>query len=450
MKVFRHSPLPFSEINSGIAVAHTLDLHNDLKRKVGIVMLLMVGVAASIATVLHYQQPDEHLTKRIAPLILALISFGFSAYIYRKPNSINRLSMAIAISSGLCIVLPSWIYTLMAFRSPSTLLIDTFPPLTGPLVLWTTVILIFIKPRYRVFTMGVGCLFGTVPILCYLLLHPVELRSPRGIDLLISLGPALLIQITMVVFYSQLQLLIDKLLAERLEYYSKIIEEQAIRQGAMEQAFTQFHNGPLQSLAVLLRKVEVEQGEDSPLFQQLTQLNDEFRSVGEGLTQNPLRKKNENSQGPSPLLNAMLQLSTGLRLDLSLPLHRLLHEVYSATLKRELPYFQTIKAKVRNFAPIDNTTLSVDAKRDICLWLEEALCNVGKHAKNATRVQAIGECQNGYYHLKVQDNGIGLTSSTVSQGTTQGNQLAKRLGGAFHRSTLEKGGVICELSWPLR
>ncbi|NET09422.1 MAG: hypothetical protein F6K16_32895, partial [Symploca sp. SIO2B6] len=101
----------------------------------------------------------------------------------------------------------------------------------------------------------------------------------------------------------------------------------------------------------------------------------------------------------------------------------------------------------------EDVALTVDTKRDICLWLEEALCNVGKHAQNATRVQAIGEYQNGRYHLKVQDNGIGLIASmnkwSGDRGTKLSDRLATRLGGTFHRKSLAKGGVRCELSWPL-
>jgi hypothetical protein len=250
-----------------------------------------------------------------------------------------------------------------------------------------------------------------------------------------------------------------------------VIETQTIRQEAMEQAFTQVHNGPLQSLAILLRDVDTELGESSSLFQRLTQLNTEFREVGQGLTQDPLwnaagktgkRWHNATPPGVSPnawqnqmpLVNTILQLNPELCLDLNRPLHRLLHDVYSATLKRDFPYFQTIKVKIRNFQPLEDVALTIDVKRDICLWLEEALCNVGKHAQNVTRIQAIGDYQNGHYRLKVQDNVIGLIASTSKgagdRGTKLSDRLAKQLGGTFHRESLAKGGVKCELSWPLK
>ena len=438
-----------------------LDLQDALKRKTGLAIVLMLGLGACIGTFIHHHQPNSDPIDRIFPPALAIVCFGASIYLLRKDSSVKLSARTILGVSILFFFLPSSLHAIQAFTSPAIRLVDTYPPVTGGLLLWPTIMLIFMPPQYRLVTISAGCCVGVMPLLGYLILHPAELQSPRGLDLLISLGPVLLIQIMMVVFYSHLQVLINKLSAERLQYYTKIIEEQAIRQDAMEQAFTQFHNGPLQSLAILMRNVEVELGGDSPLFQQLTQLNAEFRTVGQGLTQPPWwqRRDKEDRRLPQaqtcqpPIVSAILQLSTGLRLDLSLPLHRLLHTVYSDTLTRELPYFQTIKVKVRNFQPLEDVALTFDVKRDICLWLEESLCNVGKHAQNATRVQAIGECQNGYYHLKVQDNGIGFISPTSQpynhRGTQQSHGVAKRLGGRFHRESLAQGGVRCELSWPL-
>ena len=88
----------------------------------------------------------------------------------------------------------------------------------------------------------------------------------------------------------------------------------------------------------------------------------------------------------------------------------------------------------------------MDLKREICLWLEEALCNVGKHAEGVTRIQVTGKYQDKQYTLKVQDNGVGFTSKS-GQGTEQSNRLAQKLGGKFRRESLPKGGVVCELSW---
>lgn len=133
------------------------------------------------------------------------------------------------------------------------------------------------------------------PILTYLILNPVELRSPRGLDLLISLGPVMGVQSIVILLHTRLQSMIEHLYAERLQYYAQIIERQSIRQKAMEQAFTQIHNGPLQTLALLQRDIQQKQIASEELLQRLHDLNMEIRAVGRSLT-------DENDTDNKPLL----------------------------------------------------------------------------------------------------------------------------------------------------
>ncbi|BAZ51552.1 putative sensor with CHASE2 domain protein [Nostoc sp. NIES-4103] len=55
--------------------------------------------------------------------------------------------------------------------------------------------------------------------------------------------------------------------------------------------------------------------------------------------------------------------------------------------------FRTIITKT--FDPIDEQYLSLENKQELCQFLEEALCNVGKHALGVRCIQAIGKEQQG-------------------------------------------------------
>ena len=430
----------------------TLHPHQKLQRKALFIMLFAGVITASIAMIIHHYQPRGNFlggfSHSIGATLGAILSVQLLIWLYLKPESWRKVAAIATLGSALVIILPGWFFTLNAFASTSTNLIDSYPPLTIPIFLWTTVTLVFTNPKHLSKVICVGWLLGAIPVLIYLLLHTDELITPRGTDLFISLGPAMALQTTMVLFYSRLQVLVDKLYTERLQYYSKVIEEQTIRQQAMEQAFSQLHNGPLQSLAVLLRDVQQEEVPSSQVFQRLAELNAEIRDVGQSLTQNSQLEKPVtdliNSQ--AEISQSTLRLGSGTSVDLSLPLHNLLYEVYSVTLKRQLPYFENIRVKVRNFSPLESSNLTLDLKREICLWLEEALCNVGKHAEGVTRIQVTGKYQDKQYILKVQDNGVGFTSKS-GEGTKQSNRLAQKLGGKFRRDSLPKGGVLCELSW---
>ncbi|MFH7024337.1 MAG: hypothetical protein ACHBN1_02790 [Heteroscytonema crispum UTEX LB 1556] len=425
-----------------------LDSHNTLKRRIALGILSLMTIGGTISTIIHRLNPHHETIYLIVPPLFAITSLILLICLYTKPQTLQQVIYLGLFEAVILVVFPSWFVTIKAFTS-KTILVETLPPSTSGLFLLTTCMLITLRPHQLLRAIILTWLAVASPILTYLILNSVELRSPRGLDLLISLGPVMGVQSIVILLHTRLQSMIEYLYGERLQYYAQIIERQSIRQKAMEQAFTQIHNGPLQTLALLQRDIQQKQIASEELLQRLHDLNTEIRAVGRSLTdENDTANKPLSAPTVPELVTSedTLRLGEGTSIDLNLPLHNLLHEVYSLTLKRNLPYFQTIKVKVRNFAPINQPNLTLEMKRDLCLWLEEALCNVGKHAQGVTRIIATGEQQQDKYILRVQDNGSGLKPGQ-QQGTKHSYLLAKRLGGEFRRECLPKGGVLCELSW---
>ncbi len=210
------------------------------------------------------------------------------------------------------------------------------------------------------------------------------------------------------------------------------------RQRTIDQAFTLIHNGPLQTLANALRCVQDKNLLQEKLHCQLQNLDREIRAIGEHLKSEALHQEES------------LLLGSGLKLDLKLPIHELLYEVYTSTLKRDLPNFPNIKVKTRSFDPIEEKYLSIEQKRELCQFLEEALCNVGKHALGAKRIQATGKENKGWYTVSIKDNGCGICSDLGNKGTKQAINLARKLGGYFKREPVSVRGTLCELTWSLK
>jgi len=209
------------------------------------------------------------------------------------------------------------------------------------------------------------------------------------------------------------------------------------RQKTIEQTFNLIHNGPLQTLAGILRTLKETDVSQDVLTRKLEDLNQEIRSVGEYLHNEYLTDEES------------FYLGTGTRLDLKYPIHELFYEVYDQTLERDFTGFQTLKVRVRDFEPLEPPLLSFDKKRELCRFLEEALCNVGKHAIHATRLTVIGAWRDNWYSLSVTDNGMG---SQVPHRNGEGTQrcliLARKLKGKFIREPAAQRGIKCELTWP--
>ncbi|MCC5600727.1 sensor histidine kinase [Nostoc favosum] len=208
------------------------------------------------------------------------------------------------------------------------------------------------------------------------------------------------------------------------------------RQNTIQHTFTVIHNGPLQTLAYGLKHMRAKDVPYEQLLGQFEKLDREIREIGEFLKLETLTPEES------------LRLGSGLIIELNRPLHDLLYEVYSSTLERnDFEYFKTLKVKIRNFDPIDDKYLSREQKRKICLFLEEALCNVGKHAQGVKCVQATGVYGASQYKLCVKDNGSGIQSKLENKGTKHSKLLARQLGGEFRRESLSPRGTVCELSW---
>lgn len=212
------------------------------------------------------------------------------------------------------------------------------------------------------------------------------------------------------------------------------------RRLTLERTYEAVHNGPLQYLAVILRSLGEDNLSSERLGQQLRLLNDDLRQIFEHM------RHDVSSQ------YTRLYLRGDLVLDLQAPVTELLYQVYNHTRAEHLPGFNTIRTFVPpNFEPLKFRRYSLEQKRGLCLFLHEALFNVGKHAVGATRLDVVCAVESGWYVLRVIDNGPGIhpTSDGLheGQGTLQARAIAHDLRGRFDRRPNQPQGTICELTW---
>ena len=202
---------------------------------------------------------------------------------------------------------------------------------------------------------------------------------------------------------------------------------------ALKRTYDAVHNGPLQTLAAMLRSMD-----DLPMEtvrSQLQNLNQELRSVYESMQQAVVKGDQRYAHTPIDVL---------------------LYQVYEDTLKRDLPGFSSICTFIPpDFTLLKHCTLSTDQKQALCLFLQEALCNVGKHAVAANCLDVICRQKKNCYTLQVIDNGKELVASDRAasgmaregRGTAQARELARSLRGRFQRYPHTPHGIVCELIW---
>lgn len=224
----------------------------------------------------------------------------------------------------------------------------------------------------------------------------------------------------------------------------------AERQRVIDQTFDTIHNGPLQILARLLRNTREHTLSMDQIYLELESLNRELRAVYESVRCETLLVESSG-----------FHLSSNLELDLQSPTHESLYEIYDHTLTRDFPCFKTLRVKYIEFENIDNRDLTLEEKRGLCRFLEESLCNVGKHAIGMTQLEVVCKQEQARNVIRIIDDGAGMSSPSElakanglklpkGRGTQQATQLAQQLGGHFHRIPNAPKGLICELTWPIQ
>lgn len=431
------------------------DFYFQVKYNTFILSTKILLVMSIIATVFHYFHNYQNIIDLIIPPCLVLASSCLLWYLHRHPYRFEAaIKTLIAIAWG-GVFTPTLIFTLESALDPEKQLIEIFPsPIFGGILPLVSSIFMFVQYKNWKSTAVIIYTLVGVPVILYLGLHPEELRSTRGTDIAFLFGPAFISNLVLMILAVRSQELINKLAMDRMSYYVDLAERQVIRERSLEQAYTLIHNGPLQTLALLLRESKSNQISKHEMIDRIEHLNAEIRAIGHvlmGADQDQQEDAIASTQTTSNTLQTTfntLRLADGKILHLDQPLHWLLQEVYTETLQRQLPHFQTVRAKIRYFQPLF-IFVSYETKRELCLWLEEALCNVGKHAVGTTRVLATGRVQGTSYCLVVQDNGMGMDTEITKSGIDQGRSAALPLGSTSRRIAAPQGGVICELSWPL-
>jgi CHASE2 domain-containing sensor protein/two-component sensor histidine kinase len=216
------------------------------------------------------------------------------------------------------------------------------------------------------------------------------------------------------------------------------------RQKAIDDFYEEIHRLPLQNLALLLRDMEQQKirviNDQKGLIMRLKQIDQQIRSAYEEIEKFTLYSdlsdnKETNSQS-------------------SLSIVDLLNKTYQETIQK---YSLDDLALVVGFQTFKEESLNFEQRQNLCLFLEEMLCNINKHAQGVKRIIVEGKTLKDkkgqeFYVLKIEDNGMGITDNASNrlQNKKFIKRLEKQLNGKFTVNRLPKIGTLCEFTWQLK
>jgi len=240
------------------------------------------------------------------------------------------------------------------------------------------------------------------------------------------------------------------------------------RQTLIDQTYSAIHNGPLQEVAIVLSNLPQANGSEpsqslalevTEIRTRLQTVNRELRGIRETLqAEMSVIHESATATTDEKLVLMGTRTETPHAIDLHMPLPALLYEVYQTTVARYKTFFDAV-VQITAFEPMDERGLSLEEKRSLGRFLEEALTNIYKYAAGTSRIKITCQQQGDHNLIQIIDNGKGLKPSkkmsvsgygTGGYGTQRARKLARQLGGDFTLTNETSGGVRCELCWPVR
>lgn len=189
---------------------------DDQYLRVAMMVLLSLALLAGVcATAIHWLGPVHRPMDRVLPPVASTLFAGLICALWLRPAWVGVITRIALCLSALALMAPAWLYTVQASLSPELRLIDTLPPISSLFAVFMAMLMIFVPGRRAYVAAAVGWVLVASPVLAYLLTHPGELGTPRGVDLAMAFGPASLILVVLLPVQRGLTGKIRRLASER-------------------------------------------------------------------------------------------------------------------------------------------------------------------------------------------------------------------------------------------
>ncbi|MDX1976431.1 MAG: GGDEF domain-containing protein [Pseudanabaenaceae cyanobacterium bins.68] len=198
-----------------------------LKYRAAILVLVAATVGGGIATVLHWFQADHNLLSRVIPPLSVGVTLTLLVYLLRQPERVYQVTRLMVIWGSFIFLFPVYFYAIEAVIDPPKRLIDSFPPISSAFFLLTTCVVVFLRPGELVKTALLLWAAIAAPVLVYMAIYPEEAITPRGLDLIIAIFPAMGVNLSLTWFYVRLEDMSKNLYLERA-YLQDLSERDAL------------------------------------------------------------------------------------------------------------------------------------------------------------------------------------------------------------------------------
>jgi diguanylate cyclase (GGDEF)-like protein len=196
---------------------------DQLRRKATRLILAVMALGGVLVTILHWLNPTTHPISLVIPPLTVIFCSCLLFYLIRYPKYSQQITKTLLVWSCLIIALPEYFFIAEALIDPQKRLVESLPPISSGIFLLSTSVIMFLNPQKFIKFASLFWLAIGAPIVIYLIFHRQELETPRGLELMVTLLPAMGINVALILFNSQLQDAIRQ--REREIFYLKEVSE---------------------------------------------------------------------------------------------------------------------------------------------------------------------------------------------------------------------------------
>jgi diguanylate cyclase (GGDEF)-like protein len=176
-----------------------------------LVLLALTGLVGLAASVLHYLEPEPELMDLVIPPLVAVANLALAIWLRCRPKHLLHVVYSAFAVGIAALSLPAWYYSLRASQSADILLINIFPPISSFFIILIVLVMVILPPRRAFPIMIAAWVLSALPILGYLLTHKEELWAPRGQEMFMSYGLAMLLLMILLPFQHRARMQIERL-----------------------------------------------------------------------------------------------------------------------------------------------------------------------------------------------------------------------------------------------
>jgi len=174
--------------------------NDPLVRNLALILLCMTSFGFGTVSVIHYLSPNPRILDLTLPPINFLINLSLVIHLYKNPSHLRRVFRIWLLSSLVTLTISVWYFTLKVTLSDNLSLSEELPPLSPALLIIYMGLAVFENPDELLGIAVSSWLLIALPVLTYLVVHPSDLFTPRGTELFVMFGPAMIFALVLFEF----------------------------------------------------------------------------------------------------------------------------------------------------------------------------------------------------------------------------------------------------------